>query len=254
MIILHRISTFFVGLVVAVGFILMIYFPFLSLGVIPAVLLLLFVLLARLNEWQVATYRFWNFVGTPIIFAFSGLALFLFFEGSTEKIIMGLVTALGVFLFAEHQFAYLHTPPLYKPYSLENLSLVLNVLTVFFLAAASNGLMIFLNIPLILTGLIFFILNLFVVYNMLWISKVEHSRAIAYALGGAVILSELYAAVSYLPISFYVSAAVITVFFYVYQGLCRAHLLDKLTRPIMVRYVSLGSIIALVVLSTAKWI
>jgi len=254
MIILHKISTFLAGIIVAVGFALMIYFPFLSLGVIPAVLLLLFVLLARLNDWQIQTYRFWNFVGTPIIFAFSGLVLFLFFEGSTEKALMGLVAAFGVFLFTEHQFAYLHTPPLYKPYSLENLSLVLNVLTVFWLAAASYGLMIFLHVPLVLTGLAFFILNIFVVYNMLWISKVEHSRALAYALGGAVILTEMYLAVAYLPISFYVSATVISVFFYVYQGLCRAHLLDKLTKSIMLRYVTLGSGIVLLVLSTAKWV
>lgn len=254
MMLLYRLTSFFLGLVVVLGFTCMILFPNWALLSMLLVLAFTVLLLGRLTEWKVTGFQFWNFVGTPFLYISSSMAMFLFFENTLEKIILTAVVALGTFLYTEHLFAYLHVPVVYKTYSLEHLGLILNILIIFFLGAAGYGLVLFLQVQFFLLAIAFFALTLFVVYSMFWVSKIAHERALVYALAGALILTELFLASVYLPTGFYTNATLLAVFTYVFLGLSRAHVLEKLTKPVMLRYVALASIILVLVLGSAKWI
>lgn len=253
MILLHRISPFTLGLLLAASFSLLVYFPALALQIMAVSLLLTALVLARMNNWRVKTYEFWSFLGTPWLLVASSFGMFLFFEYSLAKIALAIIVSLGVFLYAEHLFSFVHLPATYRPNSLEHLSLLVNVLVVFLLSATFFGLVLFLQVSPWLLVWAYLALNFFVVYNILWVSKIEHSRALAYALGGAVIMSEFFVALVYLPDSFYSSAAVLATFFYVYQGICRAHLLEKLSRPVAFRYLTLGIILLALVFTSGQW-
>ncbi len=253
MILLHRLTPFVLGLLLAASFSLLVYFPAWAVQIMAVSLLLAALILARLNNWRITTYEFFSFVGTPWLLIASSYGLFLFFENSIAKIALAIVVSLGVFIYAEHLFSFVHLPARYRPNSLEHLSLLVNVLIVFFLAATFFGLVLFLQVPYWLLIWVFLGLNFFVVYNILWVSKIEHTRALVYALGGAIIISEFFLVLAYLPSSFYTSAAILATFFYVYQGICRAHLLEKLNRPVVMRYLTLGAVLLVLVFSSGQW-
>ncbi|MFH1315728.1 MAG: hypothetical protein ABIH67_05040 [Candidatus Uhrbacteria bacterium] len=254
MILLHRFTSFAVGLIIAIGFLLSILWPanifFYAIGALLAALLLL----GRLSGFEGRNFRFWALLGTPILFAAASFGVFLFFENLAEKIILAAVVVFGVFLFTEYIFAYLHTPAAYRTYSLEHLSLVLQILTVFFVASFAYGLILFLQISSLVLLPFFFALIFFLTYSMFWVSKISHQRSIWYALAGSVMISELFVATSYLPIGFYTSAALIAISIYVFLGLSRIHVLEKLTNPIVFRYLALGSIMLILLLSSAQWV
>jgi hypothetical protein len=254
MILIHRITPFVLGLIVALGFLFSYFWPSYILAFIAITTVLSAVLIGRLVNWGVKSFQFWNFIGTSILFISSSMGLFMFFENSLEKIGLALVSSLAVFLYAEHVFTYRHTPAAYKTYSLEHLSLVLHIMIVFFLSAIGYGLIMFLQVSLWILGPLLFLLGLFVIYGMFWVSKVEHQRALIYAFAGATLLLELFIAMAYLPTGFYTNAAVIALAVYLFLGLSRAHVLEKLTKSILIRYVALGSAMFLAVLGTAQWI
>lgn len=254
MILLHRITPFVLGLVIATGFVLAINFPNLALQVIVGTLLISLLLSGRLAGWEGKSYQFWNFVLSPLLFVAAAFVLLLFLENTTEKTLLATVTSLGVFLYTEHIFNFLYTPTRYKTNSIEHLSLVMYVLTAFYLSAACFGLILFVNVNLFLLAPVFFLLILFVVYSMLWISKIEHRRAFSYAIAGAIIATELFLAASFLPSGFYTNAALLAVFVYLFLGINRAHVLDKLNQKIFLRYAVLSSLMLLAVVGSAKWI
>lgn len=256
MILLHRITPFFIGLSVAAGFGVMALLKgqWISLVLALVCWAVSVLLLARLVGWNVRSFQFWYLVGTPAVFSLSSYAAFLFLEHSAERVFLALLTALLVFFFSEHLFHYIHIPARYQAYAIEHLSLVLTVLTIFFLSSVGFGLQFLLQLPVAFLSLNFFLLSLFVIYGTLWVSKVDHGRAWPYAFAGAVLTTELFSVVTFLPTGFYTNAAVLALFFYLFLGFARAHFLDQLSRGVTQRYLLVGSVLLAMIVGTARWI
>lgn len=255
MLVLHRITPFLIGLVTAGGFLGLIRLPSnYSFIVAAATGVLLAVLFARLAGLKLRTFRFWYFTGTPVLFFISAFGLFLFLESNGVMMALAVTVALMLFLFAEHLFNYVHLPAKYQAYSLEHVSLVLYVLTTFFVATVGFGTAMMLQAPLWLLAPLLFFVMLYVVYGMLWVSKVEGRKARAYALGGALISTELFTVLTFLPTGFYANAAALAVCVYVFLGISRAHFLDKLSRIVLRRYAVMGVLLLGVIAGTARWL
>ncbi len=259
MILLQRIVPFFTGLAAAAGFgLLMLSSPGLPPLIHPAIpvsasVLAVGLLIGRLSGWQVRSFQFWNLVGVPLTFIASGFGLFLFLEQPVERLTLGIVVSLFVFFFAEHVFTYMYLPAAYPAYAIEHLSLVLNVLSIFFAGAAGFGTRLFLQAPLYVLAPGFFLLALFIVYGTLWVSKVESRAAFPYAFAGALLMTELFSVVSFLPTGLYTDAAVLTLCLYLFLGVTRAHFLDKLSRTVVRRYLFTGAALVAAVFGTAQW-
>lgn len=255
MIIIHRITPFFIGLASALGFATL-----LTLQTNPLALMLIAVLavgglFVRLIGFAPKTFEFWMLLGTPLLFLVSSFGLLLFLENQTAAAALGAFVSLFVFFFAEHVFSYVHLPANYETYAIEHLSLVLNVASVFFVSVVAFGTRIFLTAyaPLWLLSALFFVVSLFVIFGTLWASKVSPSKARLYAVCGALLVTEIFLTVTFLPTGFYTNAAILSLIAYLFLGLTRARFVESLSKSTVQRYVGTGVVLLLVILGTAQW-
>ena len=253
MIIFHRMIPIVFSLFVSIGFVLMILFKVHPVAVIVPCVLLCGIALARLIQFDFSDFQNRYFFGLPLVFLFASFSLLLFLESIFAQWSLAVVSTSFLFFFVEHVFHYLHLPARYQAYTIEHLSLVLSVLSIFFLSASGFGLRLFLNLSLWMLVLSFFALALFVIFGMLWVSKVDAKKAWPYAFAGTVLATEIFAVTMYLPTGFYVNASLVALFFYLFLGLTRAHFLDQLSTLLVKRYLMIASFLLIAILGTAQW-
>jgi hypothetical protein len=255
MILLHRITTFAIGASAALGFAALLVLRLPPLLVMAVTFVVVAALFVRLVGFAPKSFQFWMLCGTPLLFLLTSFALMLFLERSFAQAALGAVVTLLTFAFAEHVFSYVHIPVNYETYAIENLSLVLNVASVFFASVAAFGTRVFLAelAPLWLLAPAFFCITLFVTFGTLWASKVDARGTRTFALCGALLVTEIFLAVTYLPTGFYTNAAFIALVAYLFLGLTRARFVEKLSRPVVRRYVVTGVVLLTFILGTSQW-
>lgn len=258
MILLHRLTSFALAIVTLLGFGGLIYRPEMTDQFWLAVIWLLVLvplLLARLLKWEVQRFSFWVFLGTPMFFLVSSLLLFFFLENRYLEIALALVVTGGVWLYAENLFSFYHLPSAYQAYALEYLTWVLFILAGFFFASAAFGAQLVLSaVPTWVIALAVFWAVLITTVGVFWVSKIDQERISLYAFSGAVMLTEIFLVLAMLPTSFVTGAAAFTIALYVYLGLARAHVLEKLSKVVLRRYLIIGSLLLMVIFGTARWI
>lgn len=254
MLLIHRITPFLIGCSVAAGFLFLLVLRLNPVIVIITTLIVVALLFGRLLGWKARSFQFWAFVMTPVLYVFSAFALILFLEGSLEKSILAAFAAVFVFFFAEHLFSYAHVPAKYTPYALEYLTLLLSIITLFLASSAAFGFRMLVQVPIPLLAVVVFVYGLFLGYVTFWASKMEHSRSLVFAVGGAILLTELFAALAFLPTGFYANAAVLVLAAYGFFGISRAHFVNKLSRRTISWYALSGIIMLGFLAGTAQWI
>jgi hypothetical protein len=210
--------------------------------------------LGSLAGWGADLERWGLIAVTPALFLSSSVAFMLFIETQWLLIVIAVIVAVFVGLFLEHVFRFVHVPGIYQPYALEHTSIVLHIASIYFFTTMFYGLHTFLLTPVWLISLIFFLLAALFVYETLWVSKVASKTASHIALLGALVLTQLFAAVAFMPTSFFVNAAIVSVGFYVFLGVIRTSLLQRLSGVALRRYTIAGGLFLLVILFSAKWI
>jgi len=199
----------------------------------------------------------WWHVGVTLVLFLVSVVSFMFFLDLKSLVVLHLLavaTGLFVFFFTEHLFRFVHLPSTYQPYALEYTSLVLHIASMFFLSTAFYGLQTFLQIPIWFLSVLFLVFSGLLVYETLWVSKIRDSKALRVAVIGSLILTEMFIVFSMLPTSFYVNAAATALVFYMFLGMMRAELLQRLSKEVIRRYVILGFILLLILFVTARWI
>ncbi len=254
MILLYRITPFFIGLVSIFGLFSLIFRWAHPVAVFIPSVILLSLLMARLLKWEAKTFAFWFFLGTALIFFISTFGTLLLFEKELYGILISLFSTIFLVLFTEYVFQFTHIPSRYQPFSLEYLSLLLNIITIFFTGSVGFGARLLLQTPLWILALLFFIISYFIVYGTLWVSKVDSSRAKPYAAAGAVLFTELFVALTFFPTGLYTNAAFITIFSYAFLGLTRSNSVHKLSRTVVKRYVSVAIVLILLISLSSQWI
>ncbi len=254
MILLHRISVFVISACVAGIFALLILAPY-SFSIPFAVLsFIAFLLLGRMLGFEYKSPAFWIFLLTPFFILATSLFFFLFLSADIARIALAVFTTLGIWLYLENLFTFYHLPGSYQAYALEYVSLTLYIASVFFFASGAYGAQLFLLLPFWVPALAVFWVMLFTSISVFWVSKVNIETSIKYALSGAICLTELYVVLSFLPTGFVTNATAFAVMYYVFLGLARAHVLDKLTKPVLIRYAGIGMIFLLLLFMTTTWV
>ncbi len=254
MLLIHRLTPFALALVIVLGLGLTSFYPLIAVWSLPVMLAICFFFCARLGDYRWRDKAFWGLMATPALFLSGAVALFVLADAGSVRMVIMLATTFLSYFYAEHLFHFVHLPAVYQAYGLQNTGGVMSILTVFYFAASLYALGSFVRIPLVILAAMLFVLLLVSASSALWIAKVPRERALTYALAAAVLFTELYAAVSYLPIAFMTGGALVSVLYYMYMGLSRAHVQAKLGRKVVRRYVGVGSIMLLALLLTAKWI
>lgn len=253
MILLHRITSFVIAALSFVLFYVLLVAPHL-VWIIAACFAVVALLFARLLLWEGKKPSFWVFWGTPLYLLGISILFFLFLEQEWVKILLTLFVTGAIWLYAENLFTFYHLPANYQAYALEYLTVVIALASVFFLASSAYGAFLFLQLPVWVPGLAMFWGLLGLTISAFWASKIHWEASGLYGFFGALMLTELFVAISALPTSFFVNAGVLTVFYYMYIGLARAHVLEKLTKTVLRRYVVTGAILSLALFITATWI
>lgn len=254
MILIHRVSPFVLASALLIGMYFIIFVQKYPVAIAFSIVIFGMIVFARLLRFEIRTFQFWHFVLTPILFLVASLGMIFFLE--QELVISGIAiasTALIV-LYAEYVFQYIHIPSTYQPYSLEYLSLFLNLLTVFFLSSVGFGSILLLQTSLIAVCVVAFMCFAFVIYGTFWVSKAHDSKIKPYTYGGSILMTELFVAVSFLPSSFYTNAAIMTILFYVFIGLTRAHVLRTLSASVVKRYLIISGVLLIATLLSSQWL
>lgn len=253
MILLHRITPFAIGFLGAAGFIMLILAPF-SLG-IPALICfgLSLLLFARLLVWDVRRTGFWVFLGMPFFLLVSSLAFFLLLEQNEGKWLLAATVTLGLVLFSENLFSFYHLPRAYQAYSLEYLSLMLAVAGLFFTTSATYLAQVFLEAPLWGTAPLIAVIVFAVFVAVFWVSKMSWEAGRMYAGIGALLLTEVYIACSWLPTGYTTNAAIFAVCVAWYLGIMRAHAFQKVNKLLLVRHSIFAAILLLFLFLTTPW-
>ncbi len=254
MLILHRFTPFTIALAAAAGFFSILVFPSFALLLMPLTIVAAFLLLARLARWQMRDVHVWVLIGTPLLLLVSAMSMLLFLESDLTKIVLAVSTTLLMFFFSEHLFTYLHLPATYQLNAIEHVSLVMNLVSLFFLSGALFGFRLFLQFPLYGLISVFFLAVLFILSSTLWVCKIEADRLMPYALGGSLIATELFLALAYLPSGYAPNAALLTLSVYLYLGITRAHFLQKLSPLVVRRYAMVAVALAAGVVVTSHWV
>ncbi|OGL83255.1 hypothetical protein A3B32_02055 [Candidatus Uhrbacteria bacterium RIFCSPLOWO2_01_FULL_53_9] len=254
MILLKRTLPVLIGLLTFVGIFLISWWQA-HIWILLALTVLVVVLgLGMLSGWGADLERWGVIAITPALFVSAAVAFMLFVQDTWLLVVIATTTAIFIALFLEHVFRFIFAPGLYQPYALEHTSIVLHIASVYFFTTMFYGLNMFLHVPIWILALIFFVLAMAYVYETLWVSKIPAATAVTVSLLGAWLLVQLFVAVSFLPTSFFVDAALISVAFYVLLGVLRARLLQRLSELAMRRYAYGGGALAALILFTAKWI
>jgi len=253
MLLVLRTFPFLVGLVMALGAMALFWFPAQIIWVIGVALVLLFLLLARLIGWSFNKLDFWLFLSPAFFLAVAAFFLLLFLEGSGMKILVITLATFLIWLFAENLFAFLHLPRAYQVNALEHLSLVVNVVSIYFFSTALFATRLFLSAPLWLLVPIFAVVTFVLAVSTFWICKTEKERLLPNALGGTLLATELFVVLTLLPGGFFPNAALLTLFFYLFLGIVRAKLLNKLNKSILKRYLLTVALLTLIIIFTARW-
>ncbi|MEK7094928.1 MAG: hypothetical protein AAB886_02380 [Patescibacteria group bacterium] len=203
----------------------------------------------RLNEWRHIAF-------TVSFFAAGGSFFITFIETPLLSYALSLYIAVFSALFLEHLFRFIERPSLYRPYALEYTGLVMQISAFYFVSASLFGLRTFVRdaIPLWALGIIEGVSAAFLAYSALWMGKVRDSEALRLSLIGGWALAALFVAHAWLPAAYTVLGALLAVWMYLLLGLWRSVLLQKLSKPVLVRYLAFGAAAMFILLITARWI
>ncbi|MFH1252949.1 MAG: hypothetical protein V1664_01300 [Candidatus Uhrbacteria bacterium] len=210
-------------------------------------------LLAGLAGWSFKKSDFWFLLGIPYFLILSFFSFLIFLEAGIIKSVAAILVLLLVWLFAENLFNFVHRRGAYQVNALEYLTLVINITSVYFITASLLASKLFLGLPLwFLTG-VFSLIIFGLVASTFWVCKIEKKKILLLALSGGVLAGEIFLSLAFLPVSFLVNAAFITIFFYLFFGLLRAGLFGKLSAVVWQRYLLAAVIFFVLVASTARW-
>lgn len=254
MIVLYRFIPFVLAIVLLAGMYALVFLKWLPVWTSVGMTFMSTLLLARLLRFEMRTPPFWNFLLTPILFLVSTLGMIFFLEREVAIIGVAVLSVGLLVLYAEYLFQFIHLPANYQPYSLEYISLLLNVLTIFLLSTVGFGSILLLQIPLLLAAIPAYAVFAFIIHQTFWVSKAHEAKIKPYTFGGSVLMTEFFVAVSFLPSGFYTNAAIMTILFYLFIGLTRAHVLRTLSSTVIKRYLVIGSLLLLTTIVSSQWL
>lgn len=230
------------------------FYPKLIYVIAALTILLIFFVVWQFSRNSQVDKGWWNYLILPVIMSSAVLAYSVLV--SSKPVIQSLLVFNLVFLYLylRYSYYYLLYPPAYEVFSLENISSYVNWLTFFFLAAALYGLASFLNLPIAWLVLIMISATVLLVYQIIWVNKIELRLGLPYILISCLILVELFWSIFFLPFNYNIAGLSLAICYYVIVGLVKNHLFNKLDVVKIKVYLLLGLISLGLILFTARWV
>jgi hypothetical protein len=217
------------------------------------ILLINFGALWQLTGRKFLSRKLWQLSVTPTLFLLSSLLFVSFLEGRYLRQVFLLGVMALEWAFLEVVFLKINYRPRYQPHSLDNICTHINLITIFLTVSGIFSLIIFLGFSLWPWLMVFGIISFLINYQLILPSDVDAKIAWPYILISTLIDLEIFWAVSYLPVSVYVSGLLVTVSYYFTTGLARNWLIGVKEKRVVIRYLIISLSILILVLVSAKW-
>lgn len=233
-----------------------IYFFYPRLIYVTAVLavLLIFFAVWQFSRASKVDGRWWNYLILPALMSGAVMAYSVFISGQFIIQLLFIFNLVFLYLYLRHVYYYLLNPFGYEVFSLENISSYVNWLVFFLLASTAYGLESFLNLPIFWLMLIIISAAALLVYQIIWVNKIELKLGLPYILISGLILVELFWSISFLPFNYNIAGLALAICYYMIIGLVKNYLLGKFDAAKVKIYLILGLISLFLVLLTAKWV
>lgn len=158
---------------------------------------------------------------TPLLFFLAIFALRLFSESLITSLALALLLGFVNRAYFTNWFYFLHVPGRYTPNSIESVSWSMHLVSIFGISAALYGVYIFIRPPFLALLLPFVPLMFLLAFHAFWIAKQDERRVLLLSSVGTLLLSELFVIGFFLPTSFYVNGALLTLAAYIVFALFR---------------------------------
>jgi len=219
----------------------------------------LIILIVAYGVWQlsgqkITSFKYWRFFITPLILIGSGLNFFLYLEGSLTVHFFVLVMTVLIWLYLEVIYLRLYFRPKYEPYSLENITVYVDLLSIFLLASSLYSTIIFLDINIWLLIGLFAIICFLASAQLIWASGITMIFGWRHLAVIVLSVTEVFYVVSFLPTSVYVNGFLVAICYYLISGLIRNWLLDIRENRVIKRYLVVSILCIVIILLTAKWV
>ncbi|NUM25093.1 MAG: hypothetical protein HUU49_00545 [Candidatus Buchananbacteria bacterium] len=207
----------------------------------------------QLMDRQIFNKRFVELVTTPVLFLGSGILFLSFLQGNLLKQAVILILALLIGIYLEVILFRFQIRPRYQPHSLDNISTHLGLLALFFLSSGLFSLIVFLGLPLWSAALIFGGGCLLLTSQLLWVSETTFVRSWQFVFVISLVAMEVFLVVGFMPTSINVNALIVSLGYYLMDGLARNWLLGIKEKKVIRRYLLIAVFSLIIILATAKW-
>lgn len=253
MLIIKRLLVFIYPLLLILGFGIIFYYP-LAIYWLPLILVLILAAIVwELNgrTWQ---KKFWHFLINPGFFVLSLFFFIIFIDQLSLKWLVAILGAIFAFLILDNLFTFFYQPGRYQPYSLENTSGYVNVITAFLFFSSLYSAIVFLSMRAYWLIPLAFLAVWLLSYQSIIIHQIGWPKGWLYVIINSLIITELFWVTSYLPTGFYVNGAIVAIAHYFIIGLSCSWLLNKLEKRTIKRYILAAIISLVIILGTARWL
>lgn len=218
-----------------------------------------FVIIVLGSLWSLTHERsdgnhFFQFITSPLALIGSAASFYIFIDNDIVRWIYVVGVAVIYSLLLKNIFSFLHQTEHYQPYALENIHSYTNMLSLFLLLGSIFGANMLIGVPFLPLSLVISVVSGLLYSRTLWSYKISWKASWFFTLIAACTMAEVASVMSFLPVSYAVSAIVVITVYYLYMNISKDYLKDSLSARGVRTYALIAGGIFLVVLLTTKWI
>lgn len=208
-----------------------------------------FFLYLKKRNSQIFLFLLHSLVFTTIGFLYAlilggGVAVNLFIAG----------WAIIYFIYLESIFHYFYQTKKVLLVDLKNIISYVNLVSFFFLVTFLINLYIFINFSWWLILILIFVSSLILIISQFKANDLPSNRGLLYSLVVSIMITEIAIVALLLPVSFYVSAVIISILYYLFTSLSVIHVRGELTKEVIIQYIVFTVIVSLIIIITSQWL
>lgn len=203
---------------------------------------------------QLHLKEFWRFAISPLVNVAAWFFYLLILENFFVSQLVIFIMAVTLGLLCKNIFDRFYHSANYPLGSFETISGNVNLISLFLISVIAYSFVALLQTPVWKAGLIFLIVVTLLTYQSFWISALSFRRSWIFIVILDLLLIESFWVIHFLPNTFYVKAVLIVSLFYLLVNLARNYLLTLLTKPMIIRYLTIGGLVMFLALLSAQWL
>lgn len=204
-------------------------------------------------RWEWRGMEFVSTVFPLLLFLGSSTGVFMFIPSQLWRyaLVAGIIIVHAVYM--ENVFTLHYQSSKYTSLSLPRLTVMMNTISVFLLGTGLFAIDLVTPIQdwiiVVFLAIIFAILLLQMVYQF----SVYHKAQLQDIGIIVLLLSEIVWVIQFFPTAFFVNGALIAIFWYAFSSIYLQHERHALTRPVLLQYIIISSMMIALVSATAQW-